>query len=218
MDQDHYWANWSNACPYTVDSVYVMVEFLDRSRTLLGDGVWALHFVLPGTHRVTRFTAPRDMPDFDSVRVQKITSSSEEALLKLPRVPDRPAVVKVERSAQATAEPGADSPSAGQHHRLGRKLLESGNYRAAIAEFTEAIQMRPDFSLAYNARGFALYMARDYRSALVDLDAAIRLDPNYVNAYQNRSHARKAMGDLRGSTADIQAIRDLLGNSKRSAR
>jgi hypothetical protein len=29
MDEGHYWANWTNACPYVIDSVYVMVKFAD---------------------------------------------------------------------------------------------------------------------------------------------------------------------------------------------
>ena len=33
--------------------------------------MWALHFVMPGTHQVTRFTAPRGVPDFDFVRLNK---------------------------------------------------------------------------------------------------------------------------------------------------
>jgi len=36
MDDEHYWANWTNACPYTIDSVYVMIGFADKSRRLLG--------------------------------------------------------------------------------------------------------------------------------------------------------------------------------------
>src|SRR5712691_11056664 len=38
MDDEHYWANWTNACPYTIDSVYVMIGFADKSRKLLGEG------------------------------------------------------------------------------------------------------------------------------------------------------------------------------------
>ncbi len=103
MDQDHYWANWQNACPYTIDSVYVMVRFSDRSRGQLGNGVWALHFVTPGTHQVTRFTAPRGVPDFDFVRLHKITTDSLEALLDEPG--DR--IHKVSAEARRTGDPGA---------------------------------------------------------------------------------------------------------------
>ena len=92
-DAEHYWATWTNACPYTIDSVYVMVDFLDDSRKPLGNGVWALHFVGPGAGRTIRFSIPGEVPDFHSVRLLKITADSEEALhSSTPRVyrRDRP--------------------------------------------------------------------------------------------------------------------------------
>jgi hypothetical protein len=80
MDEEHYWADWANTCPYTIDSVYVMVSFADKSRHHVGDGVWPMYFVTPGTHRVTRFSVPLDVPDFASVNVQKITADPLEGL------------------------------------------------------------------------------------------------------------------------------------------
>ncbi len=80
MDEEHYWADWTNACPYTIDSVYVMVGFADKAKAHLTNGVWAMYFVTPGTHRVTRFTAPLTVPEFASVSIRKITTDSVEAL------------------------------------------------------------------------------------------------------------------------------------------
>jgi tetratricopeptide (TPR) repeat protein len=209
MDQDHYWANWSNACPYTIDSVYVAVQFSDRAGTYLGDGLWALHFILPGAHRIIRFTTPGAIADFDFVRVHKITSSSEEALLNLTRPADRPKPQIPGR----VGDPGnavlVETVSAEEHQRRGRELIESMKYVAAIAELSEVIREKPDSWLAYNARGFARYMSHQYRPALEDFDQAIRLNPKYLNAYQNRSQARKAVGDLSGSAADARAIHEL---------
>lgn len=80
MDDEHYWANWTNACPYTIDSVYVMVKFADRFMKPLGNGVWGLHFIAPGAHRVIRFSAPAAAADFNSINVHKITADFGEAL------------------------------------------------------------------------------------------------------------------------------------------
>lgn len=80
MDEDHYWADWTNRCPYTVDSVYVTVKFSDKSRRKVGDGVWSLHFITPGASRVTRLTAPKDVTDFQFVNVKKVTPDLVEAL------------------------------------------------------------------------------------------------------------------------------------------
>lgn len=80
LDSTHYWADWTNTCRYTIDSVYVMVGFLDHSRKELGDGVWPMYFVLPGAHRVTRFSVPVGVSGYETVRVNRITSDSVEGL------------------------------------------------------------------------------------------------------------------------------------------
>jgi hypothetical protein len=80
-DEVHYWADWKNACPYTIDSVYVLVTFADKSRRHVGDGVWPMYFVTSGAHRVTRFSVPSEVSDFAWVHVQKITADAIEGLL-----------------------------------------------------------------------------------------------------------------------------------------
>jgi hypothetical protein len=80
MDDEHYWANWTNACPYTIDSVYVMIGFADKSRKVLGEGVWGLHFITQGMHRVIRFSTPSRVDGFEFVSVRKITTDAAEAL------------------------------------------------------------------------------------------------------------------------------------------
>jgi hypothetical protein len=79
-DEIHYWADWTNACPYTIDSVYVLVAFANKSNPSLGNGVWPMYFVTPGAHRVTRFAIPAAVRGFESVNVRKITTDSVEAL------------------------------------------------------------------------------------------------------------------------------------------
>ena len=96
MDDEHYWANWTNACPYTIDSVYVMVGFADKSRKPLGEGVWSVHFVTQGAHRVIRFSTPWLVDGYEFVSVRKITANPDEAL--------RPVVLSAIRPPPKTAE------------------------------------------------------------------------------------------------------------------
>lgn len=79
-DAEHYWADWTNACPYTIDSVYVMIGFRDKLHRRLGEGVWGLHFITRGAHRVTRFSTPRGVDSFEFVDIRKVTTDSAEAL------------------------------------------------------------------------------------------------------------------------------------------
>jgi hypothetical protein len=79
-DDAHYWADWKNTCPFTIDQVYVMVRFQDRFRKTISDGVWPMYFVLPGVHRVTRFSIPAEAVGFEFIRVKRITINTLEAL------------------------------------------------------------------------------------------------------------------------------------------
>ena len=81
-DAEHYWATWTNTCPYTIDAVYVTVRFADRTSKNLADGVWSLHFVPSGAHRTMRFSAPGKLGDFASVHQKKITADMTEAFGK----------------------------------------------------------------------------------------------------------------------------------------
>lgn len=54
----------------------------------------------------------------------------------------------------------------------------------AIADYTEAIKLRPDLALAYRGRGQVYAEANRQAEAMVDLSKAIQLDPNdYVALY-----------------------------------
>ncbi len=103
MDAEFYWASWVNTCPYTIDSVYVMVEFADHLKQHVGNGVWGLHFIQPGAHRVIRFTAPVTSAEYHTITLRKITTNSEEALRdpgELPR-----------RTTSGVGDPGASMVS-----------------------------------------------------------------------------------------------------------
>jgi hypothetical protein len=56
------------------------VRFLDPSRKTLGNGVWPMYFILPGVHRVTRFSIPAAAAGFEFIRLLRITTNSVEAL------------------------------------------------------------------------------------------------------------------------------------------
>ena len=99
--------------------------------------------------------------------------------------------------------------AAQQHNLLGRQLSKAGRYREAIVELTEALRIAPDFALALNARGFALFMLHDWSPAIADLDKAILLNPNYGNAYHIRATAKKALGDTEGAAADLRRAEQL---------
>ena len=72
----------------------------------------------------------------------------------------------------------------------------------AIADYTKAIELKPDFVDAYNNRGLAKANLQDYRGAIADYNKAIELTPDYANAYYNRGSAKAALKDLDGACLD----------------
>ena len=88
----------------------------------------------------------------------------------------------------------------------------------AIVDFTKAIELNPDYAIAYNNRGVAYYLKKEYESAIVDFTKAIELNPDYAIAYNNRGMAYGVKGEVDGSTtrpdvpssklAVIRAIKD----------
>jgi Tfp pilus assembly protein PilF len=77
-----------------------------------------------------------------------------------------------------------------------------------IRFYSEAIQLKPDYTSAWNNRGNARHDKGDLEGALADYDEAIRLEPNYASAWNNRGNVRHDEGDLEGARADFdEAIR-----------
>jgi tetratricopeptide (TPR) repeat protein len=68
----------------------------------------------------------------------------------------------------------------------GEAFSEARDYAAAIAAYSSAIQLKPDFAEAYNNRGFAYYLNGNPEVAIADFTRAIELRPNYPKAYNSR--------------------------------
>jgi len=83
---------------------------------------------------------------------------------------------------------GCSSP-AKENYERGCDLLDEGKTEEAIAEFSKAIELDPDYAPAYNNRGDAYSEKGQHDVAIADYDKAIELDPNYAEAYNNRGEA-----------------------------
>lgn len=71
------------------------------------------------------------------------------------------------------------------HFARGTVLVEEGRYEEAIAEYEEAIHLKPDYSLAYNDLGTAQYDMGKLTDAKAMFDKAVQFDPNLAIAHAN---------------------------------
>ncbi len=102
----------------------------------------------------------------------------------------------------------------------GRALAVWGKYGEAIADFTAAINVKPNDAVAFALRGYsraAIYSpaAKDEKNGLTDLDEAVRLEPYNDTFLRLRGSAKSLLGDTPGAIEDIKAAIELSPNTAR---
>ena len=94
------------------------------------------------------------------------------------------------------------------HTYYGNALASQGNADGAIAEYTEAIRIRPDYPEAHNNLGPALAQKGRVDEAIVEFNQAIRLRPNYADAHNNLGVALASQGKFDAAIAEYtEALR-----------
>jgi Tfp pilus assembly protein PilF len=84
----------------------------------------------------------------------------------------------------------------------GIKLFINKNYKEAVERFSEVIEKKPDFALAYVSRGSAYNRAGNLDDAMTDFNKALELRPDYPRAY----HLRGLLYEKKGE--DNKALED----------
>jgi tetratricopeptide (TPR) repeat protein len=84
----------------------------------------------------------------------------------------------------------------------GNVKAHKGDWDGAIADYTKATEIKPDYAKAYNNRGLAKNYKGDLDGALADYNKAIELNPGLALIYFNRANTKKDKNDLNGAIAD----------------
>jgi len=79
---------------------------------------------------------------------------------------------------------------------------QRAGYNKAIADYTQAIKLDPNFAPAYRDRGVAYSYSGDYDKALADFNQALRLNPNDPAAYRERGNVYGFKNDDTRALAD----------------
>jgi tetratricopeptide (TPR) repeat protein len=88
----------------------------------------------------------------------------------------------------------------------------SGDFDAAIKDYSSALAIAPQFVEAYVNRGQAKQSRQDWAGAISDYSEALRLKPE-AGTYFARASAREIKGDLEGAIADYTRTLELDPNS-----
>lgn len=101
----------------------------------------------------------------------------------------------------------AQLDDAGQLLNRGADKFDTGDIEGAIADFTEAIRLEPNYSLAYYNRGRAYSELDQKQEAIDDYTKALEVNQRWGNlgpaaAFVNRGNARDDLGDDEGALRD----------------
>jgi tetratricopeptide (TPR) repeat protein len=107
-----------------------------------------------------------------------------------------------------------EAETAEEYCNRGLIRYERGDLEGAIADYSRALELNPNYALAHNSRGLAYWglgqwqssrgedPTESYRAAIADFTRALELNPNLADAHNNRGLSRIAAGDYRGAITD----------------
>ena len=75
----------------------------------------------------------------------------------------------------------------------GNSWYNKKEYDNAITDYDKAIEINPNYELAFYNRGFAWVVKKDYDKAIADYNTVIKLNLDYASAYVIRASIRRAM-------------------------
>ena len=78
-----------------------------------------------------------------------------------------------------------------------------GNLDLAIADYTQAIALKPELARAYHNRGNAYYKKNEVKRAIANYTKALELKSDLTEAYYNRGEARLHLGEWENAKSDF---------------
>jgi|GEM_PF-978329 len=124
-------------------------------------------------------------------------------------MPDLPIVVVSGLSSAMTKDPSrpqyppiAQTVPADQSYNAGLTDFNNGDYDPAIAKFTEALALKPDFFVARTRRAQACELNGAYEKAIADYDQLIQAKPKDAVHYHGRAGAEIKAGKYQAALDD----------------
>jgi hypothetical protein len=113
-----------------------------------------------------------------------------------------------------TRPPATPTLTAEGYYSQGSARSAGGDFIGALADYTEAIRLKPDYADAYYGRAIARYHKDDFDGTLEDCSEAIRLKPDYADAYYTRGVVLNVRKDYQAALADFEKYLQLGGGRR----
>ena len=111
------------------------------------------------------------------------------------------------------------SEAATRAYARGVALNQKGEYRKAIAEFSEAIRLKPDYDFSYNQRALAWQGLGELDKAIADFGSAIQTATQPIFAfYMNRGNALRSKKQFDKAYADLDKAVELASKAPAAIR
>lgn len=112
----------------------------------------------------------------------------------------------------------SNQDKARDYYFSGNKKAKSGNYKGAIYDYTNAINLCPDYGDAYLGRALMKDNIEDYSGAIADYDKAINMNAKESNSdydtqslqiFMERASLKNYVGDYQGAIKDYDSVIEL---------
>jgi tetratricopeptide (TPR) repeat protein len=125
----------------------------------------------------------------------------------LNKPPNIPATTEPTPASSISATSPSVSPtptmSAKDYYDRGREKDDKNDYKGAIEDYTQALELDPNFTVVYYYRGYALNEIDDYKAALEDFNKYLQLNPNDIGALNNRGNVYYNLDNYQQALIDL---------------
>jgi len=104
----------------------------------------------------------------------------------------------------------SDAHLAVVHNNRGNAYYKLRQLERAIADYTAAVKLKPNYANPYNNRGIVHSHNKHFKRAISDFDRAIVRNPKYANAFNNRGYAYQKLNRLEKAGKDYRKALEII--------
>lgn len=135
-----------------------------------------------------------------------INESENEFKQEIEKIMERMATTEKERKER-------NRMTAWDYNREGERCYSLKQYKEAVENYTQAIQLQSNTALFYNNRGYVYGGLGEYDKAISDYNKAIELDPFNSTAYHNRGYTYNNLKEYEKAISDYGKAIELSPNN-----